>query len=78
MSIDLSALVRALEQDPEQRAALRQVVLGDEADVQAALVSLAQAQARTEARLEALAGRVEELAQAQARTEARLEALAGR
>lgn len=75
MSIDLHALVRALEGDPEQLAELRRVVLGEQADVTAALVSLAQAQERTDVRLEALAARMEELAQAQARTEARLDEL---
>jgi hypothetical protein len=78
MSIDLGALVRALEQDPEQRAALRRAVFGDQPDLASALASLterveelAQAQQRTEQRLE-------ELAQAQQRTEQRLASLTER
>lgn len=69
MVIDLGALVRALEEDPQQRAALRAAVFGDQPDLASALAELAQAQARTELR-------VEELAQAQARTDARLDELA--
>jgi hypothetical protein len=82
MSIDLGALVRALEQDPEQRAALRRAVFGDQPDLASALASLterveelAHAQQRTEQRLASLTERVEELAQAQQRTEARLDEL---
>ncbi|MDQ3973751.1 MAG: hypothetical protein M3276_05360, partial [Actinomycetota bacterium] len=76
MAIDLEALVRVLREHPEQRAALRQALLGEEADVAAALARLAQAQERTETRLEALTARVDALAQAQHRTEAHLAALA--
>jgi hypothetical protein len=83
-------LVRLLEEHPEWRAELRQLVLSNEVlalpesirELARAqhrtgehLEALAQAQQRTEAHLEALAERVEALAQAQQRTEARLEAL---
>jgi prefoldin subunit 5 len=83
MSIDLGALVRALEQDPEQRAALRRAVFGDQPDLDSALASLtermdalAHAQQRTEERLGELAQRMDALAQAQQRTEQRVEELA--
>jgi len=69
MAVDLPALVELLRRDPEQRAALRSVLLGDGADVEAALARLAQAQALTEQR-------VAELGAAQTRTEQRLDALA--
>ncbi len=76
MAIDVSALVQRLQEAPEERAALRQVLLGDEPDLTVALTALtdrvgalAAAQERTEQRLEALAA-------AQERTEQRVEALA--
>ncbi|CAN5893737.1 hypothetical protein BH23ACT8_BH23ACT8_04330 [soil metagenome] len=82
MSIDLGALVRALEQDPEQRAALRRAVFGDQPDLASALASLterveelAQAQQRTEARLDELTKDVRALAVAQRATEASLKSL---
>ena len=83
MNIDVAGLVRAIQDDPEQRALLRTALLGDGPDLHAALTRLADAQARTEARIDELAqaqarteARVDELAQAQVRTEARLDALA--
>jgi DNA anti-recombination protein RmuC len=90
MAVDLSALIQLLEDDPAQRTALRQAILGDVPDLTSALASLtgevaalAQAQGRTEERLSELAqaqGRTEErlseLAQAQGRTEERLSELA--
>jgi hypothetical protein len=76
---DFEDLVRLLDSHPEWRSRLRLALLGPEWDELArALRDLAQAQARTEARLEAVAARVEELAQAQASTELRLEAVAAR
>ncbi len=71
---------------PEQRLALNELMadylrkyyLGTLSDLREAVAKLIHAQTRTEARLDALAARMEELAQAQARTEARLEALAVR
>jgi hypothetical protein len=69
-------LIRLLGKEPERRAELLGVLLGEDMlALPQALRELAQAQIRTEQRLEALAARVEELAQAQARTEQRLEAL---
>ena len=81
---DFRGLVALLEQHPEWRAELRRLVLTDELVALPELVrELAEAQARTEARLEQLAeaqarteARLEQLAEAQARTEARLEELA--
>jgi chaperonin cofactor prefoldin len=76
---DFQGLLRLLEQHPEWRAELRRQVLSDELlEMPAILRQLAQAQARTEQRLEALTERVDALAQAQARTEQRLEALTER
>ncbi len=67
---DLQDLKLALAQHPEWRAELRRLVLTDELLALPQLMrELAQAQARTEAR-------VEELAQAQARTEAEIHRLA--
>jgi prefoldin subunit 5 len=71
---------------PEQRLALNELMadylrkyyLGTLSDLREAVAKLIHAQTRTEARLDALAARMEELAQAQARTEARLDALAAR
>jgi hypothetical protein len=77
MSLDVDALLRALRENPEQRDELRRALLGDR-DVEAILVRLAEAQERTEVRLEALTGRVDALAEAQERTEVRLEALTAR
>jgi chaperonin cofactor prefoldin len=72
-------LVRLLEQHPEWRAELRRLVLSEELLSLPDLVrELAQAQRRTEERLEAVAARVEQLAEAQRRTEERLEAVAAR
>lgn len=62
MAVDLGALIRLLEDDPAQRAALRQAILGDIPDLTSALASLtgevaalAQAQRRTEERVNELA-----------------------
>lgn len=60
-------------ENPEQREALRAALLGEDADLHAALARLALAQERTEARVEALAERVGELAAAQERTQGPLE-----
>ncbi len=78
MAVDLTALVQLLRDNPEQRVALRSVLLGDGPDVGATLARLAEAQERTELRLDTLAQRVDELAQAQTRTEQRLGALTAR
>ncbi len=76
MAIDVSALVRALAQDPAQRSALREALGIADVDLLGALKRLADAQGRTEDRLDRLGQRVEELAHAQTRTEARVEELA--
>lgn len=83
MAVDLGSIIQALDEDPAQRAALRRAIFGDVPDLMSALASLtdrvdelAQAQQRTEARLEGLIARVDDLAQAQQRTEARLGELA--
>jgi len=81
---DFHDLISILEQHPEWRAELRRHVLSDELIELPTLVrQLAEAQARTEARMEQLAvaqarteGHMEQLAVAQARTEARMEQLA--
>ncbi|MFN8618853.1 MAG: hypothetical protein U0837_17355 [Dehalococcoidia bacterium] len=81
---DFQDLVRLLAGNPEWRAQLRPLVLGDEFDRLPGIVEeLAEAQRRTEVRVEELAeaqrrteARVEELAEAQRRTEARVEELA--
>lgn len=78
---DLRDLIELLAEKPEWRAQLRPLILGDEFDRLPRIVEeLAEAQRRTEARVEELAhrveelaGRVEELAEAQQRTEARLQ-----
>lgn len=89
MAFDLGELVRALRDDPEQRDALRVALFGDQPDLGAALASLtrqvealAEAQARTEERLEALAqdvrtlaGDLRDLTAAQRRTEDSLKSL---
>ena len=80
---DFHDLVRLLAEHPEWRAELRRLVLAEELLQLPRLVQelgeqtrrLAEAQERTDARLEALAARVDALAEAQRRTEARLEAL---
>jgi hypothetical protein len=77
-------LVRLLGKQPERRAELLAVLLGEDMlALPGALRELTEAQIRTEQRLEALtarvdalAARVDELAQAQARTERRVEELA--
>jgi hypothetical protein len=77
-------LVALLDTHPEWRAELRRLVLTDDLlDLPAIVRALAEAQARTERRMEELAEaqarterRIEELAEAQARTEQRLEQLA--
>jgi cell division protein FtsB len=90
---DMHDLTRLLATHPDWLSEVRRIVLTQELLALPDVVrELAQAQLRTEARLEALtarvdaltarvdalAARVEELAQAQARTEARLEALTAR
>ncbi|MCS7248491.1 MAG: hypothetical protein NZ840_09640, partial [Anaerolineales bacterium] len=78
--------IDTLYQHPEWRAELRRLVLTDEIlelptlvrEIAGIVRELAEAQRRTEERLEVLARRVDELAEAQRRTEERLEALARR
>ncbi|MDQ3304481.1 MAG: hypothetical protein M3535_00605 [Actinomycetota bacterium] len=62
MALNLDSLIRLLEEEPEQRRALRRALLGDEPDLAGALASLTQ--------------RVEALAEAQRRTEQQVAALA--
>src|SRR5260370_33190685 len=70
---DFQDLFRLLEQRPEWRAELRRSVLTDDlVELPSIVRELAQAQARTEQRLDELAQHVDELAQAQARTEQRV------
>lgn len=78
MAGSLDALLAELRADDRRRAELRQLLLGDAPDLQAALADLARAGERTEARLETLTQRVDALAAAQERTEARLESLTER
>lgn len=76
---DFQDLVRLIEQRPEWRAELRRLVLSEELLELPALVrQLVEAQARTEERLDALAGQVQQLAEAQARTEQNLASLTAR
>jgi seryl-tRNA synthetase len=83
---DVRDLTQVLTLHPEWRAEVRRLVLTDELLALPDIVrELAEAQARTEARLEQLAeaqarteARLEQLAEAQARTEARLEQLTAR
>ncbi len=76
---DYQDLVQLLMENPQWRVELRQLLLSDDFLALPAIVrDLAEAQLRTEERLEALAQRVEELAEAQKRTEERVEALAQR
>ena len=83
---DFQDLLRLLDQHPDWQAELRRRLLTDELLELPALFrqlterveSLAEAQVRTEQRLDTLTARVEALAQAQLRTEQRLEALADR
>ena len=63
MDVDLSAIIRLLQEDPQQRAALRRALVGDAPDVEGALVRVAEAQRGTEERLGALTERVDALAQ---------------
>jgi hypothetical protein len=71
---DLRDLIELLAAKPEWRAQLRPLILGDEFDRLPRIVEeLAEAQRRTEARVEELAVRVEQLTAAQERTEARLQ-----
>src|SRR6266508_1836131 len=75
------------KRDMERNTAVEEVSFSDLRDIvrelaqaqlrtEARVEELAQAQARTEVRLDSLTTRVEELAQAQLRTETRMEALA--
>jgi hypothetical protein len=76
---DYSDLVQLLAVHPEWQAELRRLLLTEDFLALPGIVrQLAEAQRRTETRLEALATRLEELAEAQRRTETRLEALAAR
>ncbi len=69
-------LLAALREHPEWQAELRRSVLTEELLALPGVVAgLADAQRRTEERLEALTARVEALVEAQRRTEERLEAL---
>ncbi|MBX6351597.1 MAG: hypothetical protein IRZ11_08850, partial [Clostridia bacterium] len=73
---DFRDLLRLLEQHSEWKAELRRALLVDDVLELPRLVrETAEIQKRTEARLEALAARLEELAEAGKRTDARLEAL---
>jgi hypothetical protein len=73
---DFHSLVRLLEEHPEWRADLRRLVLTDELLSLPEIVrELAEAQRRTEERLDALTETVAQLAEAQRRTEATLAAL---
>src|SRR5579875_603211 len=84
VTVDTLDISRQLEADPALRAQLRAVLLGDEflglpgqvGRLEAAVQRLAEAQARTDARLERLEAAVERLAEAQARTDANVAALA--
>jgi hypothetical protein len=74
---DFHDLIRLLEERPEWRSELRRFLLPDEMlEVPRLVRELAEAQRRTEERLEGLAARVEQLAEAQRRTEERVEQLA--
>lgn len=70
-------LVRLLGEQPEWRSELRRLLLTDDLLQLPSIVQrLAEAQERTEVRLERLESTVQRLAEAQERTEARLERLA--
>ena len=74
---DYQDMVRLLDQHPEWQAELRRRLLADDFLALPAIVrDLAEAQRRTEIRLERLEATVQSLAEAQQRTEARLEELA--
>lgn len=67
---DFSDLTRLLAERPEWRAELRRLVLTDDIlELPAIVRELAEAQRRTEERLDALTARVEELVKVQLRTE---------
>jgi hypothetical protein len=69
-------LVRLLAEHPEWRSELRRLLLSEELlELPQIVRNLAEAQRRTEERLERLEATVAELAEAQRRTEERLEAL---
>ena len=73
---DYQDMVRLLDRHPEWRAELRRLVLTEELLALPAIVrDLAEAQQRTEARLEQLAVRVDQLAEAQQRTEVLVQGL---
>jgi DNA repair ATPase RecN len=67
----LASILDSLYQDVKQT-----VTRADFQELQGVVRELAEAQKRTEQRLDSLAARVEELAQAQKRTESRVEELA--
>jgi predicted nuclease with TOPRIM domain len=81
---DLQDLIRVLEQHPEWKSLLRASLLGDEllalpavvGRLEEAVARLAEAQARTEQRVEELAEAQKRLAEAQRRTEQAVERLA--
>lgn len=74
---DYRDMVRLLDQHPEWQVELRRLLLADDFLALPAIVrDLAEAQQRTEARLERLEATVQSLAEAQQRTEVRLEELA--
>lgn len=61
MAIDVTALVQALRQNPDQQAALREALGIPDVDVRRSLDELAQAQHATEERLAQLTERVDQL-----------------
>ena len=73
---DLQDLIRLLEENPQWRAQLRPVILGEEFDRMPGIMrELAEAQQRTTDSLAGLTARVDQLVEAQARTDARIEQL---
>ncbi|MCS6816140.1 MAG: hypothetical protein N0A16_08705 [Blastocatellia bacterium] len=74
---DFHDLVRILEEHPEWRAELRRLLLTDQLlELPTVVHELAEAQRRTEERVQALAEQVRELAEAQRRTEQQVAELA--
>ena len=75
---ELAGIVREMARSQQQGLERLERVEVTQARLTEALTTLAEAQRRTEERLDALVARVEELAEAQRRTEERLDALAAR